>query len=431
MSYIKHNYNFYNDSNNINNSLDNKNTNESCLSCFGTNMIEDLTQGIIVCVDCGQVNDNLYYNGPEKINYEDSDKHDNRYNIPINNLLPETSITTNISGHGCNKLKGMQRWGIPYKERSLKAVYSEIDSICYKNNILKSIEDDAKIMYKKITECKHQTGKNKGKFIITRGINRKSIIAACLYHACRKKKMSKTPKEIAKMFNISLMEMNKGSKNFDNYIDLNNLDDLKDNSDSYNSHYYIRERCEKIRMNEEYILKAINISKNIEKLDFVSTHTPYSVAAASILLMANTNNLDCINKKKISMLFEISEVTLNKTYKKLEEYKSIILNNDTTNNMLDKINIEKQNITVPQEILDRMKNFGISNNIIVEPESCDNEEYYQEDYSDTEIIEDNIKSDNDKINNLISIVYNSKKNDIKSMKEIINLRRKINNKFYD
>jgi hypothetical protein len=101
-------------------------------------------------------------------------------------------------------------------------------------------------------------------------------------------------------------------------------------------------------MSEEYILKAINISKNIEKLDFVSTHTPYSVAAASILLMANTNNLDCINKKKISMLFEISEVTLNKTYKKLEEYKSIILNNDTTNNNT------KIDIAIMQKLLPKL-----------------------------------------------------------------------------
>ena len=398
-------YNFYNKK--INNSLEN--TNELCLSCGSDNMMDDPTQGIIICYSCGQVNGYLYYNGPDKINYEDSDRHESRYGMPVNNLLPETSITTSISGHGCNKLKAMQRWGIPYKERSLKAVYVEIENICYKNNILKSIEDDAKIMYKKITECKHQTGKNKGKFIITRGINRKSIIAACLYHACRKKKMSKTPKEISKMFGISLMEMNRGSKNFDNYIDLNKLDDLKDFSDSYNSHYYIRERCEKIRMEEDFIIKAINISKNIEKLDFVSTHTPYSITAASILLMSNTNNLEYINKKRISSLFEISEVTLNKTYKKLEEYKNIILNT------------EKQNVIIPQEILDRMKNFGVFDKIV------NDDAYYQEDYSDIESIvkEATIYQCFDQIDILLNEIYKSDENCISYMNDITELRETI------
>ena len=53
--------------------------------------------------------------------------------------------------------------------------FKKITQKCSEGKIMKCIEDDAKIMYNNICDCKHMTGKNKGKNIIIRGINRESL----------------------------------------------------------------------------------------------------------------------------------------------------------------------------------------------------------------------------------------------------------------
>ena len=91
------------------------------------------------------------------------------------------------------------------KTKIPKSVKDRVDdekNKCIENKIPKKIENDSQIMYKMISECKHRKGKNKGRCIITRGINRESIIAATLFIACRKNGIGKSPKEIAKIFTL-------------------------------------------------------------------------------------------------------------------------------------------------------------------------------------------------------------------------------------
>ena len=103
---------------------------------------------------------------------------------------------------------------MPYKERSLHQVLKEIQEKCRLASILKCIEDDAKILYKNISETTYTEGNNKGKPIIIRGKNRKSLIAACIFFACKRKGDTRSPKEIAKLFELKDTEITKGCKTF-------------------------------------------------------------------------------------------------------------------------------------------------------------------------------------------------------------------------
>ena len=77
----------------------------------------------------------------------------------------------------------LHNWGqMPYKERSLSSVLIDIDSKCKKYNITKAVIDYSKILYRNIREGVHTSGKSKGKNIIIRGINRRKIIAACVFY---------------------------------------------------------------------------------------------------------------------------------------------------------------------------------------------------------------------------------------------------------
>ncbi len=330
----------------------------SCSSCNGDNIAEDYSQGILVCMDCGQVLDNILDYNPEWKQFEDEDKSGGRCSLPINVLLPQSSLGTSISGMGKNRLKTLHSWNaMPYKERSLNNEFKKIHDVCIKAKILKCVEDDAKIMYKMASECRHASGKNMGKFIITRGVNRVSISAACVFFACIRKSMTRTSKEIASFYGIKDMEMNRGCKNL--------LKLLKNKKTSIKMgtskpEHFVRRYCNELQIKNVYIEDALKIAKNIEKLNIASDHTPYSLAAASILLMASMSKLKSITKKKLANEFSISEVTISKTYKEIEAYKHVLTNNDVTDEIVTKIDNDMKQEDTPPEVLERMKKFGIS-----------------------------------------------------------------------
>ena len=56
----------------------------------------------------------------------------------------------------------------------------------------------------------------------------------------------------------------------------------------------------------------------IEKKNLIPENTPHSIAAGIIYYVAQLCNLN-ICKKKVNIVSEISEVTINKCYKKLEQ----------------------------------------------------------------------------------------------------------------
>lgn len=329
----------------------------SCSSCGNTKIIEDYSSGFLVCSQCGQVLENLMDHSPEWKQYDDEDRSNGRCGAFTNKLLPQSSLGISISGNFRSKLNQIHNWNsMPYKERSLSYVFKIIQDKCQQAKILKCIEDDAKIMYKMISECKHKNGKNEGKFVITRGINRTSIIAACIFYACKRKNMSRTSREIANLFGIKQMDINKGCKNFLKLLKIKHLDmDMG----SSKAEHFVSKKCHEMNIKTIFTEQAITIAKNTSKLNIASVHTPYSLAAASILIMAELNNLHSINKKSISKAFGISEITIMKTYKKIEEYKNILNNDETINKIINKKNEIVQKKTIPPEVLERMKRYGI------------------------------------------------------------------------
>ena len=143
------------------------------------NFIPD--QGIIKCKVCSNVISNISDN-PEWRYYGAGDSKSSdptRCGMPINTLLPESSVGATVSYNSNSKTmnqirKYQQYMGMPYKERSLYKVFLEIQGICKKNNIPSIIINESKSLYTIISETK-----------ISRGSNRKGIIAACVYFACK------------------------------------------------------------------------------------------------------------------------------------------------------------------------------------------------------------------------------------------------------
>jgi hypothetical protein len=172
-----------------------------CSACQSRNITHCALRGYNVCEDCGVINEYFLDKTPEWTTYESSEENNGRCGCATNFFLPKSSLGTSIKGKGFSRIEVLHRWGnMPYKERSLFGVLQDIEYRCRKNNIKKSIIDNAKILYKNINDTKHQTGDNKGKSHIFRGVNRKSLIAACVFYGAKLQGEPRSPKEIGDIF---------------------------------------------------------------------------------------------------------------------------------------------------------------------------------------------------------------------------------------
>jgi transcription initiation factor TFIIB len=344
----------------------------------------DNSKGYLVCQDCAVINEEFLDKNHE---FSNETSKNSRYGCPSNYFFPKSALGTKINSKGFNRLSILQRQGqMPYKEKSLMEVLERIQEKCKKYVITQSIIDTAKILYKKISECKHTKGKRKGKNMIMRCINRRSMIAACVFHACKLQKEPRSPKEIADIYDLEIRHVNRGCRKFLDYIDITTIFfEIK----SSQSSDFIERFAKKLNVEKQYIDKAKDISSNIHKLGLASTHEPPSVAAGCILLVGNMYHID-ISKKNISEIFGISDVTISKTYRKIYPYHKIIMNNKVTELILEKRNnIEKVQQTLTEDELIITEK---SNEIITELSSneCEDSDYSNEydDSDENEIITD-------------------------------------------
>ena len=70
-----------------------------------------------------------------------------------------------------------------------------------------------------------------------RCINRKSMIAACVFYACKLQKEPRSPKEIADIYSIEIKHVNRGYRKFMEYI--NTEDFITEFSISKIYYYYM------------------------------------------------------------------------------------------------------------------------------------------------------------------------------------------------
>jgi transcription initiation factor TFIIB len=368
-----------------------------CPECGCADFVEDTSRGIIFC-GCGQVIiDSIYDDGSEKRSYDD-DGEPARCGMVHNRLLPQSSLGTRITARG--KLRKLQIWSaMPYKERSDNTMFKRIHEICTTHHIVRKIEDDAKILCKKVSGTLHTNGKNVGKMVITRGFNRAGIVAGCLFIACRRNDETRSTKEIASYFAVDEKDVNKGIRSLLTILD---DDDIVDDIGTSKIIHFIKRKCDELQIQAKYANIAITIAKNIDRLNIASNHTTYSLAAASILLMADINGIKSITKKRLSNAFyNLSDVTIGKTYKQIKNLRNILTDNIKVNEIMIDVAKQKTKRIITKEVWDKMVQFGIDtskyilegmgdeyiasdnpNNLnIQEPDEESDDEYYDNSYN--------------------------------------------------
>ena len=281
-----------------------------------------LGEGMMICKRCNNIITNII-DGPEWRYYGANDSKSSdptRCGMPVNQLLPVSSVGSFISTRGKRtksmyKVRKYQQWGgMPYKERTLLKVFQDISRLCKAAGIPEIIIKEAHVLYKIVSTTK-----------ITRGSNRKGIIAACVYFACKINSVPRSTNEIASVFSISGTIMTKGCKKFQEIMQLNKVDINRiHNTNTVTMDDFIERFCSKLNMVDEDITNIKHISYLAQVYNLVNDNTPPSMAAGCIYLYIKEIE-STIHKKNIADVCKISEVTINKCYKKLELHKSRLI----------------------------------------------------------------------------------------------------------
>jgi len=293
---------------------------ENCERCQFALAFSD--EGFLTCTNnkCGIIYKDMLDHSPEWRYYGADDNQNSdptRCGMPINPLLEESSFGCKVlcigkSSYEMRKIRRYTEWqSMPYKEKSQ---YDEFQRITiYANNagISKKIIDDAIRYHKKVCEYEQTF----------RGDNKDGLIAASIYISCRINNYPRTAKELATIFNLDVTSATQGCKNAQTILNI--LEKDMDNKDKTafcktKPEDFIERYCSKLNINSELTKLCQFIAIKIEKKNLMPENTPHSIAAGIVYFIAQLCKLN-VSKREVKVISEISEVTINKCYKKLEK----------------------------------------------------------------------------------------------------------------
>jgi transcription initiation factor TFIIB len=199
---------------------------------------------------------------------------------------------------------------MPHREKSLYDEFQFITVMAQNSGIPKIFIDDAMAIHKDISEQQ-----------MFRGMNRDGIKSASIYISCRLNGCPRTAHEIAEIFHLDKTSATAGCSMAVNIlcnIDRNggkNLQNTELCATSPTS--FIDRYCSRLNINSELTMVCKFIAKKIEEQGFINDNTPQSIAAGIVYFISQICNL-MISKTDVKQVCGVSEVTINKCYKKMD-----------------------------------------------------------------------------------------------------------------
>lgn len=296
-----------------------------CHNCKSYLMIMD--DGFPTCTNtkCGIIYKDILDYSPEWRYYGADDKNANdptRCGNPINPLLVQSSfgckvICNNKSTYEMKKIRKWLEWqSMPHKEKSLYDEFQFITTMAQNAGIPKIFIDDAISIHKDISEQK-----------MFRGLNRDGIKAASIYISCRSNGCPRTAHEIANIFHLDKASATNGCTMAVNI--LHNIDRNSDTNQQSNlcitlPSSFIERYCSKLKIINELTTLCKFIAKKVEQQNMITDNIPHAVAAGIVYFVCYNCKLD-VSKLEIKNVCGVSEVTINKCFKKLETLKTILI----------------------------------------------------------------------------------------------------------
>lgn len=292
--------------------------NDLCNECSAPLMIMD--DGFPTCTNdkCGIIYKDILDYSPEWRFYGADDKNTNdptRCGNPINPLLMQSSfgckvLSSHKSSYEMKKIRKWTEWqSMPHKEKSLYDEFQFITIMAQNAGIPKIFIDNAMTIHKDISEQK-----------MFRGLNRDGIKSASIYISCRLNDCPRTAHEIAEIFKLDKTSATTGCS-----MAVNILHNIERNLEPKNQTQlgitlpssFIERYCSRLNFTSELTMLSKFITNKVEQRNMIPDNIPHAIAAGILYFVAYNCNIN-ITKQNIKTICGVSEVTINKCFKKLE-----------------------------------------------------------------------------------------------------------------
>jgi transcription initiation factor TFIIB len=205
---------------------------------------------------------------------------------------------------------------MPHKEKALYDEFQFITTMAQNAGIPKAFIDDAMAIHKDISEQK-----------MFRGLNRDGIKSASIYISCRLNGCPRTAHEIAEIFRLDKTSTTTGCSMAVNILhNIERSNNIENQTDlcTTTPESFIERYCSKLNINHELITLSKFIANKIKKNSIINDNTPHSIAAGIVYFISQTFSLN-ISKSDIKLICGVSEVTINKCFRKMEIIKEQLI----------------------------------------------------------------------------------------------------------
>ncbi len=275
-----------------------------CPECGGS-IIPLISTGDVVCNQCGLVideknvdfshNGRRAYTNQEKISREQT-------GAPISILLPDMGLSTVIDKSKIINpdLKRAAKWNtrITWQKRNLLIASTELKRISTILNLPNYVKEDAMRLYIEAFKKK-----------LLRGRSINAMVAACLYLACRRKKLPRTLQEILNEAAVNSKDVRRS------YAIL--IRELKLNPPSTNPVSLIPKYMTDLGLNSEIEQLTTKILNAYRSKFSISGKDPKGLCAGAIYLACKLKNKE-VTQQQIVQAIGVTEVTLRSRYKELK-----------------------------------------------------------------------------------------------------------------
>lgn len=283
---------------------------KKCPECDSVNLIYDEQKGEIICCDCGLViEEKMIDLGTEWKQSEEGEKK-SRGGAPLSLQKFDKGLTTNIgeisdiyrlgAASKIKKYTRIKKWhervstGI---ERNLRLAMSELRKIGSFLNLPNIVKEESSRIYNFVL----QRG-------LVRGRSMESVIAACIYAACRTYNIPRTLDEIEEASDVERKEIGRTYRFITRKLNMKVTP-----SDPKN---YITRFASILHITPKAQNDALKILRRAEISELTSGRGPAGIAAAALYVGALLNN-EKRTQREVADVAGITEVTIRNRYKEL------------------------------------------------------------------------------------------------------------------
>jgi transcription initiation factor TFIIB len=283
---------------------------KKCPECGSTDLVFDENTGELICSNCGLVvEEQIIERGREWREFEEGKKR-GRAGAPLSlqkfDMGLSTSVGKNIDLYRLATEKKMKKFFRLKKwqervstsiERNLRLALAELTRISSYLNLPNIIRDEAARLYNLVIQ--------KG---IIRGRNMESVVAACIYSACRTYGIPRTLDEIAEATNVTRKEIGRTYRFIVRKLEMK----VRPSSPID----YVTRFGSLLKLSPKIQQDAIKILKRNEISELTSGRGPAGIAAAALYISALLHD-ERRTQREIADVAGVTEVTIRNRYKEL------------------------------------------------------------------------------------------------------------------